>query len=565
MKFKLLIPLCCMLLMLPVAATNASDQFDLLLKNGRVFDGSGNPWFKADVGVRDGRIVALSRAGLTGTADQILDVTGSVVAPGFIDLHSHADDFSGAQTGLRSEALSRRQAVNIVSQGVTTIVVNPDGSAPPGLSIGAQARALMDPGVGVNVILMAGHNAIRYEVMGDDHQRPASAQEILAMGERVSIAMRQGAFGLSSGLEYPPGRYSETEELVSLMRVVGNSGGIHISHIRSETSAPMWWVPSQDEPSPPQLLDGTAEIIRIAEQTHTVGVITHMKVRGTTHWGQGLNVIELVEAARARGVQIYGDQYPYQSSGSDGALVLIPRWAIHVDGPDPDFAAALAKTLAEPGNRELVDFDIKHSIAFRGGAKNIVVFDHPQEDFVGENLYDLARRFRLSEVDMALKLQFEGYKDRPGGVRLRSFSLAEADMEALMQRPWVATASDGGVAIPIDGPTVHARYYGTFPRKIAHYVRKRGALGLAHAIRAGTSLPAQILGLDNRGVIRVGAVADLIVFNPDTFEDRATFQSPHQTSTGLEHVWIAGKPAVHKGQPTKLLLGRVLTKSGQGR
>ncbi|MEM6999147.1 MAG: amidohydrolase family protein [Pseudomonadota bacterium] len=545
------------------AASSLADKFDLILENGRILDGTGNPWFAADVGIKNGRISAVRR--LDGAiAGRRIDVDGAIVAPGFIDLHSHADDFSGAQTGLRSSDLSRRQAANIVTQGVTTIVVNPDGSAQPGLGIAAQAEALATPGIGVNVILMAAHNAIRYQAMGDDFLRPADEAELQTMATLVRTAMREGAFGLSSGLEYVPGRYSLTDELVSLMGVVGEFGGVHISHIRSETSAPMWWVPSQHEPSPPQLLDGTLEIIEIAERSNTVGVITHMKVRGTTHWGESARVIEMVNAARDRGVQIYGDQYPYSSSGSDGALVLIPAWATASadSGAAADYATALRRTLREAGQVESLRDDIRHAIAFRGGAANIVVFDFPDKTYIGRNLRELALERAITPIDMAIELQLSGYKNRRGGVRLRSFSLHEQDMVALMQQPWVATASDGGIAIAEDGPTVHARYYGTFPRKLGYFAREKKAISLAAAVRSATSLPAQILGLQDRGVIRPDAIADLVVFDPDSVVDQATFSNPHQMSRGIHFVLLAGEMALANGTPTGALLGRVIKKAG---
>ncbi|MEM6705036.1 MAG: amidohydrolase family protein [Acidobacteriota bacterium] len=539
-------------------------ELDLAIRGGRVLDGTGNPWFRADVGIRDGRIVEIRRSGELGPAREEIDVDGAIVAPGFIDLHSHADDFNGANGGLRSPDVARRRAENIVTQGVTTIVVNPDGSGPP-ISIADQRKQLEDPGVGVNVALMAAHNTIRLLAMGADHRRAATPEEITKMQNAVRAALGEGAFGLTSGLEYVPGRWSATEELVALMDAASDLGAVHISHIRSETSAPMWWVPSQDLPKPPQLLDAYREIIEIAERTGTVGVMTHMKVRGTTHWGQSKEVIELVEAARSRGVEVYGDQYPYASSGSDGALVLIPAWArTRPDGAtsDADPAVLLELTLEDPELTETVRADISHALAFRGGAERIVVFDYPDESFIGQSLAELAAVRSIDAESMAIALQLEGYRDRPGGARLRSFSLAEEDMQKLMARPWVATASDGGVALPEDGPTVHARYWGTFPRKIGRYVREQGAVSLEHAVRAGTSLPARILGLEDRGTVRVGALADLVVFDPETIGDNSTFMKPHQASSGVLHVLIGGRAAVRDGRATGELIGSVLARPG---
>lgn len=546
--------------------TNA--QFDLIIENGRVIDGSGNPWFHADVGVSNGVIVSVGELDYA-EADRRIDVAGMVVAPGFIDIHSHADDNQGRKTGLRSEDIERRRAVNIVTQGVTTIAVNPDGSGEPGLSIADQRKQLNEKGVGPNIVLMAAHNAIRAAVMREDHQRPANAEEIGAMQAQVRTAMDDGAFGLSSGLEYVPGRWSEAEELVQLMEAVAPYRGVHISHMRSETTAPMWWVPSRHAANPPQLLDAVREIIEIAERTGTKGVVTHMKVRGTTHWGQSAQVIELIEAARARGVEMYGDQYPYDTSGSDGELVLIPLWALGLEKrPDEDervdFDEHFRSVLNDPAQRDTLIRDIRHAIAFRGGADNIVVFEYPDPAAIGRDLGTLADERRLSPAEMAIQMQLEGFTDRPGGARLRSFSLAESDMEALMARPWVATTSDGGVTLPEDGPAVHARYNGTFTRKIARYVRERGTLTLEFAVRAGTSLPAQILGLSDRGFVRAGMVADLVVFDTDKIQDNASFTDPHQLSTGVFYVWVNGIAVVDDGEPTGTLPGAVLHRKISG-
>ncbi len=553
---------------LSAESSGESGSLDLLIENGRVVDGSGNPWFHADVGIADGVIVAVGDLKGTSAARHI-DAAGLIVAPGFIDIHSHADDHQGRRWGLRSADLARRRAINIVSQGVTTVAVNPDGFGEPGLSIADQRGQLLEPGVGLNVVLMAAHGAIRGFVMGKDHRRAATDDEVSAMQALVGEAMEQGAFGLSTGLEYPPGRYSDLGELVSLMEIVRPYGGVHISHMRSETTAPMWWVPSQHYPSPPQLLDAVAEVVEIAERTATKGVVTHMKVRGTTHWGQSEQVIEFIEAARARGVEMYGDQYPYDTSGSDGELVLIPMWALGLERrPDKDDKVDLREfflsVLDDADRRDTLLSDIRHSIAFRGGAENIIVFDYPDTSLIGRDLQSLADEQQLTPAEYAIQMQLDGYAGRPGGARLRSFSLAERDMEALMSRPWVATSSDGGVTLAEDGPAVHARYNGAFTRKIARYVTERGTLSLEHAVRAATTLPAQILGLRDRGMIRAGLAADVVVFDADDIRDRSTFTKPHQLSSGVAFVLVNGELVIDNGEPTGLLAGTVLHRATSG-
>lgn len=544
-------------LMILSGCENEDAPFDLVISGGRIIDGTGNPWFYADVGVRGGKIIALGD--LDGKkAQNRVDATGKIVSPGFIDLHSHADDRSGSRSGLRSDDVRRRQAVNIVTQGSTTVVVNPDGSGAAGLSIAGQRAQLEKGGIGLNVALMVGHNAVREEVMKEDARRLATPQEITDMRALIRQAMEEGAFGLTSGLEYFPGRWSNTAELVALMEEAAPYKGVHISHMRSETTAPMWWVPSQHAANPPQLLDAVSEIIEIAERTGTRGVSSHMKVRGITHWGQSKQVIELIEAARARGVEMYGDQYPYNSSGSDGRIRFIPKWSVAAKNDTVDYPTALRATLEDGKKKAALYGDIRHALAFRGGAENVVVFDYPDKSYIGRSLKELAQTRSISEIDMVIALQLEGYADRRGGGRLRSFSLAEEDIERIMAQSWVATSSDGGVSLPEDGPAIHARYYGTFARKIAHFARDRGAVTLEHAVRAGTSLPAQILGLKDRGTLREGFAADIVVFDYNEIKDTATFTDPHQYAEGVEHVWVGGVAVVKDGKATHALPGKVL-------
>ena len=551
-----------------IHALQASDKtYDFIITGGKIVDGSGKAAYSADVGVKNGIIAKIGTL-KTSKTDRLIDATGKIVSPGFIDLHSHSDDYEGEKEGLRSKDPARRQALNIITQGVTTVVVNPDGSGVPGLSIKNQRKQLQNGGTGPNVALMIPHNAVRYAVMREDHRRLASEQEIAAMQHLVKQGMEEGAFGLSSGLEYIPGRWSNVDEVASLMEVVAPYNGVHMSHMRSETTAPMWWVPSQDAANPPQLQDAVSEIIAIAERTKTRGVVTHMKIRGTTHWGQSVDVIKLIEDAQARGVDMYGDQYPYATSGSDGRIVFIPDWVygtedtleeiINSSDKKIDLQAKLRGVLANKTQHAALVSDIKHALAFRGGAENVKIFDYPNRSLIGKNLQEVADARGTNVPDLIIALQLEGYADRRGGARLRSFSLHDDDMVRLMKKDWVATASDGGVALPEDGPAVHARYYGTFTRKIGHYSRDRNIIGLEKAVRSVTSLPATILGLKTRGLLAEGMVADITVFDYATIKDQATFTNPHQFSTGVDHVWVNGLAVLTDGKPTKALAGKVL-------
>ena len=429
-----------------VDSAHAQDQtLDVLITGGRIYDGSGNPWFYGDVGIRAGRIVAVGR--LAGArAARTIDATGKIVVPGFIDIHSHAD------RGLTSDDARRRAAPNLVSQGITTVVVNQDGRSP--LPIADQLEAFGRLGTGPNTIVMVGHGAVRGRVMGDDFRRPARPGEIEQMRQLVRRSLAEGAWGMSAGLEYTPGRWSTTDEVVALVEELVPVGGVYISHERSEGSDPMWYWPSQDDPGPPSLLDAVRETIEIGERTGATVVASHIKAKGKHYWGSSHAAIQLIAAARERGVPVWADQYPYNTTGSDGGTVLVPRWALQDEqgrrGNDRDYAAALRRNLDDPALAAQVAGDIAHEISRRGGAENVVVFDHPDGSFIGKNLGELARQRDVSPVRMAIDLQLEGYPNRAGGARVRGFSLSEMDIEAYAPLPWVATTTDAGIALPED-------------------------------------------------------------------------------------------------------------------
>jgi N-acyl-D-amino-acid deacylase len=540
-------------------ARQPSQPFDLVIRNGRVLDGTGNPWFPADIGVRDGRIVAVGALGQTASA-RTVDVTGKYVAPGFIDIHSHADDGSGPRGGLRDEDPGRRAAPNLVSQGITTVVVNQDGRSPWPLA--DQRATLAKHGIGVNAMLLVGHGTVRRRVMGEDVRRPSRPDEVEQMRALVREALSQGAVGLSAGLEYEPGRWSTTEEIVELVRELLPVGGIYISHERSEGSDPLWYVPSQDGPTAPTLLDAVSETIAIGERTGARVVASHLKAKGEHYWGSSAAAVTLIQRARDRGVDVWADQYPYPTSGTDGSTVLIPAWATRPPGGGPpppgSRAAMLKRVLGDPPTAKLVRSDIAHEIRRRGGAEQITVYDFTDTSLYGKSLADIARLWKLDPVETAIRIQLEGLPDRNGGARMRGFSMSEFDMEHIAKQPWVATSTDGGIALPSDGPATHARFYGSFTRKIRHYAIDRGVISLEHAIRSATSLPARIMRLADRGEIRPGMAADLVVLDLAAVRDKATFFEPHQHSEGIEHVWVNGIAVVENGRLTAALPGRVL-------
>ena len=542
----------------PQSAHSAS--FDLLIKDGRIFDGTGNPAFPADVGIRGGRIVAVGRLG-DARAARVIDATGKFVSPGFIDIHSHADDGARARGGFRDDNAQVRAAPNLVSQGITTVVVNHDGRSP--WPIKAQRELIEKNRIGPNAMLMVGHGAVRAQVMGRDARRPATADEVAKMRALVRQGLQEGAVGLSAGLEYEPGRWSETSEIVELARELPAFDGVYISHERSEGSDPLWYVPSQDGPGPPTLLDAVRETIEIGERTGARVVASHIKAKGANYWGSSGAAISLIERARQRGVDVWADQYPYPTSGTDGSTVLIPDWATEIEGQPRGVtprAEALRRTLTDPAKAKTVRSDIAHEIARRGGADNVIVYDYSDKSLYGKSLAEIARSWKLDPVDTAIRIQMEGLPNRAGGARMRGFSMHESDMENFARQPWVATSTDAAIALPDAGPSTHARFYGSFTRKIRHYALDRGAISVEHAIRSSTSLPALIMGLKDRGLVREGMAADLIVFDLGKIRDKATFFEPHQHSEGIEYVFVNGVAVVDAAKLTGALPGKLITR-----
>lgn len=551
-----------------------AERYDILLRGGRVIDGSGSPARRADVGISGDRIAAvgdLRRA----SASETIDASGQIVAPGFIDLHSHAFDLTGdgGTLGPHDDDPRCLAAPNLTSQGVTTVVINQDGRSPWPLS--EQQARLQRVGIGLNVLPMIGHGTVRRLVMGADARRAARPDEIERMRSLVREGMRSGAWGLSAGLEYEPGRWSTTEEVVALVGEIVPYRGVYISHERSEGSDPMWFWPSRDAPGAPTLLDAVRETIEIGERTGAVVVASHLKAKGAHYWGSSQAAIELIERARARGVEVYADQYPYDTTGTDGVAVLLPPWVLRQDGgivaetvsesSRSSFAELVEAALADPAQARGLRADIAHEIRRRGGAEHLVVLDHPDPVFVGRSLAELASRQGVDPVEMAILLQTRGWRDRVGGARLRAFSLSEIDIERIAARDWVATASDGGLA-PSGGVEcasfAHPRSYGTFPRKLRRYALERNIVSLEGAIRSATSLPARILGLTDRGTLRVGAMADIVIFDPRTIRDTATAADIHRYAEGVDWVLVNGRAVVRDGVRTLALPGRLLPGPG---
>ncbi|HKZ32827.1 MAG TPA: D-aminoacylase [Vicinamibacteria bacterium] len=510
---------------LGIAAGVSAEDYDLLIRNGRVVDGTGAPWRRADVAVRGDTIVAIS-ARIDGPARRKVDVGNRVVAPGFIDLHSHARPGIFAFAG----------APNYVRQGVTTLVEGPDGSS--ALPLGPFLDKVEALGPGVNFASLVGHGSIREAVLGRANRAPTAA-ELARMQELVRQAMREGAFGLSTGLFYVPGSFAHTDEVIALARVAGELGGIHTSHMRDEATG---------------VLDSVRETIAIGEEAQLPTQVTHHKLIGRAAWGRSAESLTLVREARERGVDVTIDQYPYTASSTTLQAALLPAWA------QEGGAEALRHRLADPAERARILEAVKGRIRNeRGGGdpRNITIaacgFDHALE---GRTLADILEGRGLpATVESAAVLALEIVER--GGASGIFHAISEEDVERILASPYTMVASDG--EIPAFGQGApHPRSYGTFARVLGVYVREKRLLTLEEAIRRMSSMPAARLGLGDRGLLRPGMRADLVVLDPATVRDLATFEKPHQYAKGVSLVVVNGEIVLDGERMTGARPGRVL-------
>ena len=507
----------------PAAAQQPS--WDLLIRRGTIIDGTGRARFAGDIAIRGDRIVRISRLALrTADARRVIDAEGKIVAPGFIDLHAHLDPL-----------LRLRGAESHVRQGVTLALGGPDGGGP--VPLAPYLDSLERGGIGLNVAWLVGHNAVREAVMGDAARAP-SADELARMRRLVADGMRDGAFGLSTGLRYIPGFYSKTDEVVALARVAAASGGIYTSHLREEGLG---------------LFDGVAEAIEIGRLARIPVVLTHHKAIGRQMWGASRRTLAMVDAARRRGIDVQIDQYPYTAS-STGISVLIPPWAL-ADGD-----SAFARRVADPGLRDSISRGIVDLLMNDRGGGDLkrVQFSRVawMPELEGKTLFDWAVMRGVEPVpEKAAALVIEA--ESKGGASMIFHVIDEGDVQRIMQHPQTMIASDGRLSRPGEGKP-HPRAYGTFPRVLGHYARDLRLLTLEQAVYKMTGQPARRLGLTRRGVLRVGAYADVVVFDPLKVADRATFENPHQYPAGIEQVLVNGVAMVQHGDFTDARPGRVL-------
>jgi dihydroorotase/N-acyl-D-amino-acid deacylase len=516
------------------SASGCTPEFDMVLEGGTVVDGTGAEGFAADVGIRAGLITEVGDLTGRSTAER-LDVSGHVVAPGFIDPHTHS----------RGTIFEIPTADNFVLQGVTTLTEGQDGGSP--LDLAAFYDSLTTTGgTAPNFAMFVGHGTIRSEVMDSDDRMP-TVDELERMKGYVERAMIDGALGLSTGLFYVPGSFAETEEIIELARIAGEAGGVYISHMRNEDV---------------NVLVSVRETIRIGREATIPVQMSHHKVGGHRNYGQSEASIELMHVARADGVDITFDQYPYTAS-STGLSAIIPPWAKAGGG--------LQDRLADPATRARVEDDIKGFVEMRFaddpskvqlvscGIEEHYAAAFP-EDMAGWTLADvLDSRAAAHTPDAIADLIID--LDQAGGCSAIFHSFDESDVERFMQSEYGMIGSDGRLS-HFGEASPHPRGYGTFPRVLGRYVRELGVISLEEAVRRMTSAPADRLGFAGRGRISEGAIADVTVFDPATVIDRATFEQPHQYPVGIPHVFVGGVAVVRDGEVSGMRPGQILRGPG---
>jgi N-acyl-D-amino-acid deacylase len=514
-----------LLLLAPAIVFTQSPKYDLVLRGGRIVDGTASPWYRADLAIVGDTIVRIAPS-IPEPAARVIDVSGLVVAPGFIDIHTHA----------RRGIFDVPTADNYIRQGVTTLIEGPDGGSPiplkPFLEKVAATR------ISPNFASFIGQGSVRTEVMGPVDRKPTPG-ELERMRALVRQGMEDGALGLSSGLFYVPGTFTPTAEVVELAKVAGQMGGIHVSHMRNEAAG---------------VLDSIKETIAIGEQGGLPTQVTHHKIVGKKYWGQSVQTLRLIDEARARGIDATIDQYPYTASATSIGAALLPAWA-QEGGRD----ATLAR-LKDPATRAKIKAESAAIIRDeRGGGdpKNVVAssceFD---PSLAGKNLGEITKGRGLAvNIDNAAETAM--WIVEQGGCQGIFHAINEEDLQRILVHPATMVGSDG--EIPIFGKNhPHPRSYGTFVRVLGVYVREKKLLPLETAVQKMSAFPAQRLGLTDRGVIRQGLKADIAVFDPSTVRDTATFEKPHSYAEGVSYVLVNGQIVFENGKMTDARPGRVL-------
>ncbi|AMW07015.1 hypothetical protein GEMMAAP_18555 [Gemmatimonas phototrophica] len=512
----LLCAVCC------APALTAQDSLDVLITGGRVYDGRGGTPRDAAVGIRGDRIVFVGEVPAGTVARQRIDARGQIVTPGFIDPHTHAYE------GLPRLNTERRRNLSSLMQGITTVVLGADGRGP--LEVKAVLEASQAAGLGTNTYALTGFGTVRSKVMGNS-SAPASAEQITTMRALIAKAMEEGAFGVGSGLFYVPQTYATTDEVLQVVSAAKPFGGVYDTHQRDESSYSIG------------LFASTREAIRIGCESGLTTNIGHIKALGVDMWGKADSVLNIMREARARGCTVVGDQYPWTASGTGLSAALMPRWA-QAGGRD-----SLRLRAADPVQRARLLADMRENLRRRGGDSTLLLINGNAEaaPYIGKTLKQVAQAAGTPAVDAALDLVLRGID-----MGVASFNMIEADIERFMRDPFIMTSSDGS-----DG---HPRLYATYPRKIRRYVLDKPVISMERMIASASGQVAATYGLVDRGELRAGAFADVLVFDPQALREEATYTEPRKLASGMRWVLVNGVPAVQEGVATNAMAGKALRK-----
>jgi len=531
-----------------------TQEFDLLIKNGHLIDGSGNPYYRADIGIAAGQITRIEKDIDPNRAQRVIHADGLTVSPGFFDTHTHDDLYVLINPTWDEKILQGITTIIIGNCGISMVPMSEDhrtgikdmlaglgGEQIPKEDWEIQSlddflRRLDAVRPGINVLPLAGHHAVRIAVLGSANRAPTDS-ELRRMKELVAGAMEDGAFGMSTGLIYAPGSYAETDEIIELSKVVSRFNGIYVSHIRSESDLE---------------IPAIAEAIKIGEEADLPIHISHHKVVGRNNWGKSVETLKMMEEARARGLEVTCDQYPYHAASTFLAAVLPP--SILEGGPE-----VYSQQLKDPKIREEVIAEIEkggecqwENMIKGAGLENIVIAMSNHRDYVGKSIAEIAEMEKKSPYDVIFDLVVE---EKRGAFAI-FFMMDDDDIQRIMRCPFIMVGTDA--VPPIGVSRVHPRVAGTFPRILGRYVREKGVLSLEEAIRKMTSLPAQTFRVKRKGLLMEGFDADIVIFNPKTILDKATYEDPLQKPEGVTYVLVNGEIAVENGEVTGATSGKVL-------
>lgn len=501
-----------------ISCSKKQIEADILIKNGTVYNGTSKNSTHDAIAIKGDKIVFVGNENETTIkATKTIDALGMIVSPGFIDPHTHAD------RDLKEADKSHNKP--FLFQGITTVVTGNDGDSfyPTSKFIEIYNKN----GIGTNVVPLFGHGTIREQVMGRS-DRLATNEEIAKMQQLAQQEMDAGAFGISTGLFYSPGSYSNTEEVIALAKTVSKNNGIYDTHLRDESSYTVGLIPAIEE------------AIEIGRQAKLPIHISHIKCLGVDVWHQSEDIVKAIEKAQKEGIDVTANQYPYDASATGLKSAVAPRWA-ESGGKD-----SLLIRYDNPKLKAKILADTKKNITRRGGSEKLLIVKSEEPKFVGKNLLEISKMLKETPSEAVFSALKTGY------VRVASFNMNTDDIHRFMEQDWVVTGSDGN--------TGHPRKYGSFPRKYHKYVVEDKVIDVATFINGSTSKTADILKLKDRGQLKEGYVADIIIFNPKTFKDKADYADAFQLSEGLEYSIVNGKIAIENGKFTNQLHGKVLKK-----